>query len=96
MYTFKLVSVSAIFLLALMPGVVSQEVEGVPLGGSCKTPLPYLEYLLNRYLLGETKIGFVCIETMEIFVLLTTRYPIFNRNLVRLCALLNRHVNCLL
>ncbi|KAJ7856039.1 hypothetical protein B0H13DRAFT_2006219 [Mycena leptocephala] len=61
MYTFKLVSVSAIFLLVLVQGVVSQ----VPLGGSC-----------------ETIVGFVCIDTMQIFMLLTNRYSIFNRNLV--------------
>ncbi|KAJ7263789.1 hypothetical protein C8J57DRAFT_1718823 [Mycena rebaudengoi] len=34
MYAFKFVSVSAIFLLALVQGAVSQ---GVPLGGSCVT-----------------------------------------------------------
>ncbi|KAJ7856037.1 hypothetical protein B0H13DRAFT_2079113 [Mycena leptocephala] len=66
MYAFKLVSVSAIFLLALVQGTVSQGVEGVPLGGSC-----------------ETIAGPVCIETMEILMLLTPRYSIFNRNLAR-------------
>ncbi|KAJ7912688.1 hypothetical protein B0H13DRAFT_2006212, partial [Mycena leptocephala] len=53
MYAFKLIYVSAIFLLALVQGVVSQDIEGVPLGGSC-----------------ETIAGPVCIETMEIFMLL--------------------------
>ncbi|KAJ7856036.1 hypothetical protein B0H13DRAFT_2079104 [Mycena leptocephala] len=36
MYTFKLISISAIFLLAFVQGVVSQD-EGVPVGGSCVT-----------------------------------------------------------
>ncbi|KAJ6564872.1 hypothetical protein DFH09DRAFT_1158025 [Mycena vulgaris] len=34
MYAFKFVYVSAIFLLALVQGVVSQDIEPVPLGGS--------------------------------------------------------------
>ncbi|KAJ7482473.1 hypothetical protein FB451DRAFT_120277 [Mycena latifolia] len=37
MHAFKFVSVSAIFFLALAQGVVSQEVEPVPKGGSCET-----------------------------------------------------------
>ncbi|KAJ6562703.1 hypothetical protein DFH09DRAFT_1159435 [Mycena vulgaris] len=39
MYAFKFVYVSAIFLLALVQGVVSQDIEPVPLGGSCETIL---------------------------------------------------------
>ncbi|KAJ6572502.1 hypothetical protein DFH09DRAFT_1312785 [Mycena vulgaris] len=37
MYASKFIYVSAIVLLALVQGVVSQGVEPVPLGGSCET-----------------------------------------------------------
>ncbi|KAF7358395.1 hypothetical protein MVEN_00889600 [Mycena venus] len=37
MYTFKFFSFSAIFLFALVQGVVSQDAEPVPQGGLCDT-----------------------------------------------------------
>ncbi|KAJ7876419.1 hypothetical protein B0H13DRAFT_2055152 [Mycena leptocephala] len=37
MYAFNFLSVSAIFLLALVQGVVTQDVEPVPKGGLCET-----------------------------------------------------------
>jgi hypothetical protein len=83
MYAFNFLSVSAIFLLALVQGVATQDVEPVPKGGLCRHHALFLEYLLNRLLLGETIAGPVCIETMWNFIFLTIRCSVFNRDLVR-------------